>query len=330
MKRLRRREFVAFLGSAAAWSIAARAQQPAKVRRLGVLSQDPVHAQLTPPYQAFQQSLRELGWVEGQNLAIEWRFSEGKADLLPRLAAELVDLPVDLIVAIATPPALAAAAATGTIPIVFIQVADPVALGIVPSLARPDGNVTGLSNMLTDFGEKRLQLVKELWPRATRVAFLWNRSNQASALVFRELERASRPIGLELKAIGVSSRGELKDAVTSAAGADVAAVMLQDDTLITSYLNEIVSLATRFALPIFSLYSEYVDGGGLISYGPSRPAIYRRGASYVDRILKGANPSDLPVEQPVRLELVINLHTAKALGISIPDAVLVRADRVIE
>jgi putative tryptophan/tyrosine transport system substrate-binding protein len=330
MKRLRRREFVAFLGSAAAWSIAARAQQPAKVRRLGVLSQDPVHAQLTPPYQAFQQSLRELGWVEGQNLAIEWRFSEGKADLLPRLAAELVDLPVDLIVAIATPPALAAAAATGTIPIVFIQVADPVALGIVPSLARPDGNVTGLSNMLTDFGEKRLQLVKELWPRATRVAFLWNRSNQASALVFRELERASRPIGLELKGIGVSSRGELKDAVTSAAGADVAAVMLQDDTLITSYLNEIVSLATRFALPIFSLYSEYVDGGGLISYGPSRPAIYRRGASYVDRILKGANPSDLPVEQPVRLELVINLHTAKALGISIPDAVLVRADRVIE
>jgi putative tryptophan/tyrosine transport system substrate-binding protein len=330
MKRLRRREFVAFLGSAAAWSIAARAQQPAKVRRLGVLSQDPVHAQLTPPYQAFQQSLRELGWVEGQNLAIEWRFSEGKADLLPRLAAELVDLPVDLIVAIASPPALAAAAATGTIPIVFIQVADPVALGIVPSLARPDGNVTGLSNMLTDFGEKRLQLVKELWPRATRVAFLWNRSNQASALVFRELERASRPIGLELKGIGVSSRGELKDAVTSAAGADVAAVMLQDDTLITSYLNEIVSLATRFALPIFSLYSEYVDGGGLISYGPSRPAIYRRGASYVDRILKGANPSDLPVEQPVRLELVINLHTAKALGISIPDAVLVRADRVIE
>jgi putative ABC transport system substrate-binding protein len=330
MKRLRRREFVAFLGSAAAWSIAARAQQPAKVRRLGVLSQDPVHAQLTPPYQAFQQSLRELGWVEGQNLAIEWRFSEGKADLLPRLAAELVDLPVDLIVAIATPPALAAAAATGTIPIVFIQVADPVALGIVPSLARPDGNVTGLSNMLTDFGEKRLQLLKELWPRATRVAFLWNRSNQASALVFRELERASRPIGLELKDIRVSSRGELKDAVTSAAGADVAAVMLQDDTLITSYLNEIVSLATRFALPIFSLYSEYVDGGGLISYGPSRPAIYRRGASYVDRILKGANPSDLPVEQPVRLELVINLHTAKALGISIPDAVLVRADRVIE
>ena len=176
--QMRRREFIALLGSAAAWPIAARAQQPAKVRRLGVLSQDPVHAHPTPPYQAFQQGLRELGWVEGQNLAIEWRFSAGKADLLPRLATELVDLPVDLIVAIATPPALAAVAATSTIPIVFIQVADPVALGIVPSLARPGANVTGMSNMLTDFGGKRLQLLKELLPRATRVAFLWNRSNR--------------------------------------------------------------------------------------------------------------------------------------------------------
>ena len=297
---------------------------------MGVLSQDPVHAHPTPPYQAFEQGLRELGWVEGQNLAIEWRFSAGKADLLPRLVTELVDLPVDLIVAIATPPALAAVAATSTIPIVFIQVADPVALGIVPSLARPGANVTGMSNMLTDFGGKRLQLLKELLPRATRVAFLWNRSNQASALVFRELERASRQIGLELKDIGVSSRGELKDAVTSAAGADVAAVMMQDDTLIASYMNEIVPLATRFALPLFSLYSEYVDGGGLICYGPSLPAIYRRGAIYVDRILKGAKPSDLPVEQPTKFELVINLHTAKALGISIPDAILARTDRVIE
>jgi putative tryptophan/tyrosine transport system substrate-binding protein len=327
---MRRREFIAVVGGVATWPLGVRAQQPARARRLGVLSQDPVHARQTPPYQAFQKGLGELGWVEGQNLAIEWRFSEGKADLLPRLATELVDLPVDLIVAIATPPALAAAAATSTIPIVFIQVADPVALGIVPSLARPGGNVTGLSNMLTDFGGKRLQLLKESLPRATRVAFLWNRSNQASALVFRQLEQAGRQIGLELKDIGVSSRGELKDAVTSAAGADVAAVMLQDDTLIASYMNEIVPLAARFALPIFSLYSEYVDGGGLICYGPSLPAIYRRGAIYADRILKGAKPSDLPVEQPTKFELVINLQTAKALGISIPDVVLARADRVIE
>jgi putative ABC transport system substrate-binding protein len=327
---VKRREFIGLLGGGAAWPLALHAQQSAKVRRLGVLSQDPVRGHLTPPYQAFQQGLRELGWVEGQNLAIEWRFSDGKADLLSRLATELVDLPVDLIVAIATPPALAAVAATGTIPIVFIQVADPVALGIVSSLARPGANVTGMSNMLTDFGAKRLQLLKELLPRATRVAFLWNRSNQASALVFRELELAGSQIGLELKDVGVSFRNELKDAVTSAAGADVAAVMIQDDTLIASYMNEIVPLATRFALPLFSLYSEFVKGGGLMCYGPSLPAIYRRGAFYVDSILKGAKPSDLPVEQPTKFELVINLKTAKALGLTIPPSLLARADEVIE
>jgi putative ABC transport system substrate-binding protein len=330
MTWLKRRELIALLGGAAAWPIAARAQQPAKPRRLGVLSQDAADARLTPSYKAFEEGLRELGWVDGQNLAIDWRFSEGKAGLLPRLATELIELRVDLIVAIATPPTLAATKATGTIPIVFVQVADPVALGIVPSLARPGANVTGLSNMLTDFGGKRLQLLKEMLPRATRVAFLWNRANQASALVFRELEQAGKPIGLELTDIGVSSRGELEGALASAAKAGAAAIMLQDDTLISSYLGEIVPLATRLALPIFSLYSEVVDGGGLVSYGPSRPAIYRRGAHYVDRILKGAKPSDLPVEQPVRLELVINALTAKALDIAIPGAVLTLADRVIE
>jgi putative ABC transport system substrate-binding protein len=300
------------------------------VRRIGVLSQDPVHAHPTRPYQAFQQGLRDVGWVEGQNLTIEWRFSAGKADLLSRLATELVGLPLDLIVAIATPPALAAAAATRTIPIVFIQVADPVALGIVSSLARPGSNVTGMSNMLTDFGAKRLQLLKELLPRATRVAFLWNRSNQASALVFRELQTASKQVGLELKDIGVSSRGELRDAVASAAEADVSAIMLQDDTLIASYMDEVVSLATRFRLPLFSLYSEYVAGGGLMCYGPSLPAIYSRGAIYVDKILKGAKPPDLPVEQPTKFELVINLKTAKALGVTVLPSLLARADEVIE
>ena len=297
---------------------------------MGVLSQDPVQAHPTRPYQAFQQGLRDSGWVVGQNLAIEWRFSAGNADLLPRLATELVNLPVDLIVAIATPPALAAANATTTIPIIFIQVADPIALGIVSSLARPGANVTGMSNMLTDFGGKRLQLLTELLPSATGIAFLWNRSNQASALVFRELEHASKQIGIELKDIGVSSRGELEDAVTSAAEAHVAAVMVQDDTLIASYMNEVVPLATRFGLPLFSLYSEYVVGGGLMCYGPSLPAIYRRGAIYVDSILKGAKPSDLPVEQPTKFELVINLKTAKALGLSIPSTLLARADEVIE
>lgn len=327
---MRRRSLIAALGAAAAWPLALSAQQLPKVRRMGVLSQDPIRAHPTPPYQAFEQGLRDLGWMEGQTLGIEWRFSAGRTDLLPRLAAELVELQVDLIVAIATPSALAAAAATATIPIVFIQVADPVELKLVSSLAHPGANVTGMSNMLTDFGGKRLQLLQELFPRATRAAFLWNRSNQASALVFRDLERAGEHSGLQLKDIGVSSRSELEHAIASAAEAGAAAVMLQDDTLIASYMNDVVPLAARHALPLFSLYSEYVEGGGLMCYGPSLPAIYRRGAFYVDSILKGAKPRDLPVEQPTTFELVVNLRTAKSLGLAIPGAILARADRVIE
>lgn len=330
MNRLCRREFITHLGSLAAWPIAAGAQQPARVRRLGVLSQAPIIAHPTHPYQAFQQGLRQLGWVEGQSLAIESRFSEGKADLLSHLATELVALSVDLIVAIATPPALAAVGATSTIPIVFIQVADPIGTGIVQSLARPGTNVTGMSNMLPELSAKRLQLLKELLPRATRVAVLWNKFNKASAFQIREFERARGQFGLELRDIGVSSRDELKEAFISAAGAGADAVILIDDTLIASYLNEIVLLANRFALPIVSLYPEFVDGGGLISFGPSLPVIYRRAADYVDRILKGAKPSDLAVEQPTKFEMVINFRTAKALGIAIPTMLIAQADRLIE
>jgi putative ABC transport system substrate-binding protein len=328
---MRRREFITLLGGAAAtWPAAARAQQPTKMRRLGILSQGSVHTHPTPAFQAFLQGLRELGWVDGQNLVIEWRFSEGNVDPLRRLASELVDLPVDVIVANATPPALAAKAATDTIPVVFIQIAAPVESGLVASLARPGANVTGLSNMLPDFNGKRLELLKEILPAAARVAVLWNTTNQASELVFRELQLASSRIGLELKDVGVSAGGELKDAVASAARAGVAAVVVIDDTVIASHLTEIVPLAARFALPIFSQYSEFVDGGGLMSYGPSLRAIYRRGAFYVDRILKGAKPGDLPVEQPVKFELVINLKTAKVLGLTVPPQLLARADEVIE
>lgn len=329
MQRLERRQFIALAGSAVALPVAASAQAT-KGRRVGILSQDPVHMHPTHPFQAFNRRVRELGWVESQNLVIESRFSDGRADMLPKLAAELVGLPVELIVAIATPPALAASAATSSIPILFIQVADPVALGLVQSLARPGANVTGLSNMLPEFSAKRLQLLKEMLPDVARIAVLWNKSNQASTLQIREFERASSQYGLELKLIGVASRGELSDAFNSAAAANVAAVMLIDDTLIASYMNDIVPLAARFALPIVSLYAEFVDGGGLISYGPSLPAIYRRAADYFDRILKGAKPSDLPVEQPTKFEMVINFQTAKALGITIPTMLLAQADRTIE
>jgi ABC-type uncharacterized transport system substrate-binding protein len=310
--------------------LAAQVQQLAKVRRLGVLSQGSAGAHPTPEFQVFQQGLRELGWSEGQNLAIEWRFSEGSAEPLPRLAAELVGLPVDLIVASPTPPALAAKEATGAIPVVFIQVTDPVKSGIVTNLSRPGANVTGLSTIASGLSGKRLELLKEVLPDAARVAVLWHRPDQGSALVFRELELASRQIGIELTDIGVSAPGELKDAVVSAARARVAAVMVIDDPVVASYQPQIVPLASQAALPIFSTYSEYVDGGGLMAYGPSLTEIYRRGAIYVDRILRGAKPSDLPVEQPAIFELAINLRTAKVLGLNLPPTLLARANTVIE
>lgn len=329
---MRRREFLTFLGGAAAASIErsgpARAQP--KIRRLGILSQGSLRAHPTPMFQTFQQGLRDLGWIEGQNLGIEWRFSEGSADPLPRLAAELVRLPVDLIVASPTRPALAAKEATSTIPVVFIQVADPVESGIVANLARPGANVTGLSSMGSDLSGKRLELLKEALPGASRVAVLWNQSTQGSALVLRELEWASKQLGLELKDIAVSGPDEFNYAIQSAARGQAAAIMLIDDPAIASYRPQIMSLASEAALPLFSIYAEYADEGGLMAYGPSLQAIYWRGATYVDRILRGAKPSDLPVEQPTIFELVINLRTAKALGLDLAPTLLARATRVIE
>jgi putative tryptophan/tyrosine transport system substrate-binding protein len=326
---MRRREFLSFLGAAAvAGSGPARAQP--KIRRLGVLSEDSFQTHPTAMFRAFQQGLRDLGWVEGHNLAIEWRFSEGSAEQLPRLAAELVGLPVELIVASPTRPALAAKEATSTIPIVFIHVTDPVQSGVVASLARPGANITGLSSTASDLSGKRLELLKEALPSATRVAVLWHQSSQGSAVVFRELELASKQLGLELKAVAVSGPDELNDAVKSAAGAQAAAIMLIDDPVVASYRLEIESLAAEATLPLFSIYSEYADAGALMAYGPNLRAIYWRGATYVDRILRGARPNDLPVEQPTIFELVINLRTAKALGLELAPTLLARANRVIE
>jgi putative tryptophan/tyrosine transport system substrate-binding protein len=329
---MRRREFLTFLGGAAAASIErsgpARAQP--KIRRLGVLSQGSIRTHPTPMFRTFQQGLRDLGWVEGQNLAIEWRFSEGSAEPLPRLAAELVGVPVELIVASPTRPALAAKEATSTIPIVFIQVADPIQSGIVTNLARPGANITGLSTIGSDLSGKRLELLKEALPRAERVAVLWNRPSEGSVLVFRELQFSSRELGIELQDIGISDPGELRDAVEFAIRTHVGAITVIDDPVIASHRPQIVSLASKAALPLFSIYSDYADDGGLMAYGPSLQAIYWRGATYVDRILRGAKPSDLPVEQPSIFELVINLRTAKTLGLELAPTLLARANRVIE
>jgi putative tryptophan/tyrosine transport system substrate-binding protein len=330
---MKRREFLTFLGSAAAAASidrprAARAQP--KIRRLGVLSQGSIRAHPTPMFRTFQQGLRDLGWVEGQNLAIEWRFSEGSAEPLPRLAPELAGLPVELIVASPTRPALAAKEATSTIPIVFIQVADPIQSGIVTNLARPGANITGLSTIVSDLSGKRLELLKEALPGAERVAVLWNRPSEGSVLVFRELQFSSRELGIELQDIGISDPGELRDAVEFAIRRQVGAIMVIDDPVIASYRPQIVSLALKAALPLFSIYSDYADDGGLMAYGPSLQAIYWRGATYVDRILRGAKPSDLPVEQPTIFELIINLRTAKALGLDLTPTLIARANRVVE
>jgi putative ABC transport system substrate-binding protein len=330
---MKRREFLTFLGGAAAAASIGRpglARAQPKIRRLGVLSQGSMRTHPTPMFRTFQQGLRDLGWVEGQNLAIEWRFSEGSAEPLPRLAAELIGVPVELIVASPARPALAAKEATSTIPVVFIQVADPIESGIVANLARPGANVTGLSSMGSDLSGKRLELLKEALPGASRVAVLWNQSSQGSAPVVRELELASKQLGLELKDIAVAGADELNDAIQSAARGRAAAMMLIDDPAIASYRPQIVSLASEVALPLFSIYADYADEGGLMAYGPSLQAIYWRGATYVDRILRGAKPSDLPVEQPTIFELVINLRTAKALGLDLTPSLIARANRVIE
>jgi putative tryptophan/tyrosine transport system substrate-binding protein len=326
---MRRREFLTFFGAALAASSAPARAQP-KLRRLGVLSQGSLQTHPTPMFRVFRQGLHDLGWIEGQNLAIEWRFSEGSAEPLPRLAAELVGLPVELIVATPTRSALAAKEATSTIPVVFIQVVDPVQSGLVSNLARPGTNITGLSGMGSDLSGKRLELLKEALPSARRVAVLWHQPSQGSAVVFRELELASNQLRIELEPIAVSGPDELNDAVKSAAAARAAAMMLIDDPVIASYGLEIVSLASEAALPLFSIYSEYADAGALMAYGPSQRAIYWRGATYVDRILRGIRPNDLPVEQPSIFDLVINLRTAKALGLELAPTLLARANSVIE
>jgi putative tryptophan/tyrosine transport system substrate-binding protein len=292
---MRRREFITLLGSAAAAASIERpgpARAQPKIRRLGVLSQGSVHTHPTPMFRTFQQGLRDLGWVEGQNLAIEWRFSEGSAEPLPRLAAELVGVPVELIVASPTRPALAAKEATSTIPIVFIQVADPIQAGIVTNLARPGANITGLTTMGADLSGKRLELLKEALPGAERVAVLWNRPSEGSVLVFRELQLSSRKFGIELQDIGISDLGELRDAVEFAIRTHVRAIMVIDDPVISSYRPQIMSLASKAALPLFSIYSDYANDGGLMAYGPNLHAIYRRGAAC------GPHPAGCQAKRP--------------------------------
>jgi putative ABC transport system substrate-binding protein len=275
--------------------------------------------------------LRDLGYIEGQNIVIEWRFAEGKLDRLPELAAELVLLKVDVIIAGGgSVIARAAKTATTAIPIVMTNVEDPVATGLVTSLARPGGNVTGLTALVRDLSAKRLQLLREIVPNVSRVAVLWNSSYPEKAREFDETQAAARTLSIQLLALKVQRPDEIDAALDSAARDRCGALVTLPDPLTNTHGPRIVVQALKRRLPTMFTQRPPIDAGGLISYGPSYADLFRRAAGYVDRILKGAKPGDLPVEQPTKFELVINMKTAKALGLTIPQSLLLRADHVIE
>ena len=281
----------------------AQAQQPKNITRIGVLSSG--SSALLPAFNPFLQGLRDLGYTEGKNIAIEYRFAEGKPDRLRDLAAELVRLKTDIIVTLNVPASQAAREATKAIPIVFTWVADPLIL--VSSLARPGGNITGLTSVTADLSGKRLELLKEVLPRASRVAVLWHSPNPTATRVFKDMEDASLRLGIRVYPLGIRGLDELQKGFDSAARERVDAVIVIEEAVIASYRRNILELATRHRLPAFSFYKEFAEAGGLLTYGADFAALFRRAATYVDKILKGAKPADLPVEQPTKFELVPDL-----------------------
>jgi ABC-type uncharacterized transport system substrate-binding protein len=325
-----RRKLVIALGaSALAGAGAARAQAPARVRRLGLLTSFSP-SETASWYQAFRLGLRDLGWVEGKNISIEYLYGEGRIDRLPDLAADLVRLKVDVIIASVTSDALAAKNATRAIPIVIVAPSDPVANGLVESLARPGGNITGLSQMVPQVAGKRLELLKEIVPKLSRVAVLWNPQGVGATLNWKEIQLPARQLGLQLHSLEARSPNEFDNAFEDAVRARAGALAILADPVIVTNLKRIAGLAAKSRLPSIFNWSEFADAGGLVAYGPDRADLFRRAATFVDKILKGAKPGDLPIEQPTKFELVVNLKTAKALGLVIPQPFLMRTDRVIE
>jgi putative ABC transport system substrate-binding protein len=315
-------------GGLLAAPFAAKAQQTGKVYRIGYLGPGS-GSTLPAALDAFRQQLRQLGYVEGQNLTIEYRWAADNDEQLPRLAADLVRLKVDVIVVEGHTPAIQAAKnATSTIPIVMGVSGDPVKMGLVASLARPGGNVTGLS--ILTLAPKRLELLKEAIPKLKHVAVLWNAANPVKVLDWRETQAAARALGLKLQSLEVRGPTDFQGAFDYATRDPADALVVFGDGLINSHRRQILDFAATRQLPAMYPYREFVDEGGLMSYAPSFTDLFRRAAVYVDRILKGAKPADLPVERPEKFELVINLKTAKALGQTIPQSLLLRADQVIE
>jgi len=329
-----RRAFLAAAAATLAAPLGAEAQQAGKVPSVGYLSMlsrsDPTFTGLRD---AFRQGLREHGYVEGQTIRIEWRFAEGSRSRLNDLAAELIHLKVNLLFAEATPAAQAAKQATTTIPIVFSPVADPIGSGLVANLARPGGNLTGSTFMAPELGGKRLELLKEVVPGMTRVGVLLHPGNPSEATVksmSEETQAAARASGVQLQRLEAHDPSDFDRAFAAMSRERADGLILLPSSMFASERKRLVGLAAKNRLPTMFFFREFPEAGGLVSYGPSFPELWRRTATYVDKILKGAKPSDLPVEQPTKFELVINVKTAKALGLTIPPSLLRRADQVIE
>jgi putative ABC transport system substrate-binding protein len=327
---MRRRAFITFVGGAAAtWPFAVSAQQPMKIPRIGLLS--PFSPSDTAPWhQAFLQGLTALGWVEGKNIIIEYRWAEGRNDRLPALIADFVRLKVDVIVTAVTNDTLAAKNATREIPIVMAAAGDPVATGIVESLARPGGNITGLSQMNPDTTGKRLELLKQIAPHISSVAVLLNPEDPIGVLGWKEIQLPARNLGIEVQSLEARSTADLEKAFDAVIKARLGALAVMPNPVFVVNLKLIADFALQNRLPSTFQLREFAGAGGLLSYGPDRNDMFRRAAAFVDKILKGAKPADLPIEQPTKFDLVINLKTAKALGLSVPSTLLATADEVIE
>ena len=322
-----RRAFVCTLtGGLLAAPRAAEAQQLSKVPRIGVLEAN----RLLDSVNAFHDGLRQFGYVEGRNIAIEWRWAGESAERFPELAAELVRLKVEVIVATNNPAVAAAQKATTTIPVVMVLATDPVRLGFVASLARPGGNITGLTIQTPELAGKRLQLLKETVPNLTRVAVLWDPTEPGRRQLVKEAELAAPTLGLQILTLQARDAREVRGAFTAMTKERVGAVLVYGSSLLAAQRAAIADLAVKNRLPTMCVAQEWMDAGFVMSYGASLNDMYRRAPYFVDRILKGAKPADLPVEQPIKFELVINLKTAKALGLTIPQSLLVRADEVIQ
>ena len=327
---MKRREFIILVGaSTVVWPLAARAQRSAKVPRVGFLgnSTAALEANLIGP---FREGLRELGYEDGRNIVIEYRWAEGRYDRFPALIAELIAAKVDVIVTAGTPASLAVKKATTSIPLVMIAVGEPVETGLVASLARPGGNITGVTSIAPEIEGKRLELLREVVPSVSHIAVLWNAGSPVQVIQERETRAAAQVLGMKMLSLGVRTREQIEEAFATIVRERPHALLVLADRLFLHHRMRIMQFASQQRLPGVHAYRELVEAGGLMSYGPSYADMHRRAAAYVDRILKGTRPADLPVERPAKFVLVVNLKAAKALGLTIPPSVILRADTVIE